>query len=243
MSILGFSCTVLITWEVTLIVYPQSLLNGGPAGVVYSFLVVWLGNACLFSTLSELASLAPTSGGQYHWVSMLAPRSCAKFLSYVTGWLALTGWQGITSSVGYLMGTTIQGLIALTVPSYSPQPWQGTLLLCASVLLCVLVNGGGSSILPKIEGMILVLHILGFCAFLITLLTLANHNDVSPIFTTFYNGGGWPSQGLSFMVGLMGNVYAIVGTSSESAMLYCMLISHENANMAQRFKVSTHLST
>ena len=28
---------------------------------------------------------APTSGGQYYWVSMLAPPYCRKFLSYITG--------------------------------------------------------------------------------------------------------------------------------------------------------------
>ena len=27
----------------------------------------------------------PLSGGQYHWVSILAPACCAKFLSYITG--------------------------------------------------------------------------------------------------------------------------------------------------------------
>ena len=28
---------------------------------------------------------APTSGGQYHWVAMLAPRGSEKLLSYVSG--------------------------------------------------------------------------------------------------------------------------------------------------------------
>ena len=34
--------------------------------------------------LTELER-APTSGGQYFWVSMLAPPSTQKYLSYVTG--------------------------------------------------------------------------------------------------------------------------------------------------------------
>ena len=28
---------------------------------------------------------APTAGGQYHWVSMLAPENYQKFISYITG--------------------------------------------------------------------------------------------------------------------------------------------------------------
>lgn len=76
-------------------------ISGGPAGAVWGFLFVWIGTACVFTVLAELASMcaplghpvratvdsfrAPTSGGQYHWVSMLAPPSMSKFLSYITG--------------------------------------------------------------------------------------------------------------------------------------------------------------
>lgn len=76
-------------------------LSGGPAGVVYSYIYVWIGTFATFATLSELASMyaiqfvkfsqlltkyrAPTSGGQYHWTSMLAPRSSYKFYSFLAG--------------------------------------------------------------------------------------------------------------------------------------------------------------
>jgi hypothetical protein len=34
------------------------------------------------------------------------------------------------------------------------------------------------------------------------------------VFTTFQNGGGWPSQGLSFFIGLIGTVFAMFGKLS-----------------------------
>ena len=34
---------------------------------------------------AKLACRAPTSGGQYHWVSEFAPRRVQRFLSYMTG--------------------------------------------------------------------------------------------------------------------------------------------------------------
>lgn len=34
------------------------------------------------------------------------------------------------------------------------------------------------------------------------------------MFTSFYNGGAWPTQGLSFFVGLIGNVFAMFGCDS-----------------------------
>jgi choline transport protein len=211
MSILGFSCTILITWEGTLILFLSGFQNGGPAGVVYGYLLVWIGTLSVFATLSELVSMAPTSGGQYHWVSMLAPPSCAKFLSYITGWLTVGGWQAAVASGGFLTGTLIQGLIALTVPAYNPKSFHGTLLFWAVIFFAVFINTVVSNLLPKFEGLILILHILGFFAVLIPLVVLGPHGNSSDVFTLFMNGGGWPNQGLSFFVGLLGNVFAFIG--------------------------------
>lgn len=69
--------------------------------------------------------------------------------------------------------------------------------------------------LPKLEGMILVLHIVGFFAILITLVTFGgDHGDASAVFTEFRNGGGWPTQTLSWFVGLIGFVFSFAGTTS-----------------------------
>lgn len=191
----------------------QGLANGGYAGVIYGYIIVWLGNISVFTTLSELASMAPTSGGQYHWVAMLAPRSCSKFLSYITGWLAVGGWQGSVASSAYLTGAMIQGMMAMNNVDYIPQAYQGTLLFWAIMLFAVFINAVVSSALPKFEGLILILHVLGFFAILIPMVSLGYHGDATQVFTEFRNGGGWPTQGLSFMVGLIGNVFAFVGKS------------------------------
>ncbi|KAL8759092.1 MAG: hypothetical protein Q9184_003733 [Pyrenodesmia sp. 2 TL-2023] len=90
-SMLGFSCTMLVTWEGLLIVFVQSLANGGPAGLVYGHIVSWIGILAVFITMAELVSMAPTTSGQYHWVAMLAPMSCQNFLGYLTGWLTVAG--------------------------------------------------------------------------------------------------------------------------------------------------------
>ncbi|KAM6514363.1 hypothetical protein FALCPG4_015512 [Fusarium falciforme] len=63
MSILGFSCTILVTWEAVMVLFAQGLNNGGTAGVIYSFLIVWVGNFSVFSIMCELVSMAPISGG------------------------------------------------------------------------------------------------------------------------------------------------------------------------------------
>jgi len=186
--------------------------NGGPAGVLYGYLVVWAGTVSTFMVLSELVSIAPTSGGQYHWVSMLAPRGSSRLLSYISGWLTLAGWLASFGSGCFLTGGLVQGLLILCQPdTYVPQNWHITLLYWAVILFCVFINVAAGWLLPKFEGALLVLHILGFFAILIPLLILGPKGDAKEIFTTFLNMGGWDSQGLSFCVGIMGSVFAFVG--------------------------------
>lgn len=95
--------------------------------------------------------------------------------------------------------------------SYSPQPYQVTLLLWAAILFAVFINTVISNVLPKIEGLMLILHVVGFFAILIPLVYLAPHTDANTVFTTFLNEGGWKTQGLSFMIGLIGPVFNFLG--------------------------------
>ena len=73
------------------------------------------------------------------------------------------------------------------------------------------VNTVISSILPQIEGMIFCLHILGFLAILIVLAYMGPHGEASEVFRLFLNKGEWATQGLSFMVGLIGISFSFVG--------------------------------
>ncbi|KAI0107940.1 amino acid transporter [Hypoxylon sp. NC0597] len=213
MAILGFSCTVLITWEGSLIGFISGLQNGGPSGIIYGFLVVWVGTLSVFATLSELVSMAPTSGGQYHWVSMLAPPSSRKFFGYITGWLEITGWQSLVASGGYVTGTMIQGIILLTHPEYANnmQNWHGTLLFWGIILLSYGINTAVGSVLAKFEGLFLVIHLLGFFATIFPLALLSEHSDSQAVFDSFLNLGGWQTQGLAFCIGVLGNVFAFLG--------------------------------
>ena len=65
------------------------------------YVVVFVGFIFVYASMAEMASMygskiqsslhlltifrAPTSGGQYHWVSEFAPKNQQKFLSYITG--------------------------------------------------------------------------------------------------------------------------------------------------------------
>ncbi|PWY92269.1 GABA transporter [Aspergillus heteromorphus CBS 117.55] len=214
LSILGFSCTILASWEGILSTFTIPFENGGPAGTIYSFLLVWAGTFSTFLTMSELVSMAPTSGGQYHWVSMMSPKWCQKYLSFLTGWLIVIGWLGAFASTCYLSASQIQGLVVLNHPSYVPTAWQAVLLFWFIVAAAVFVNVMASTMLPKFEGFVLILHLVGFFAIVIPLLYLGNHNSASDVFGQFANDGGFQTEGLSFLVGMVGNMFAFTGADA-----------------------------
>lgn len=80
------------------------------------------------------------------------------------------------------------------------------------MMFCITINIAAGWLLPKFEGALLVLHIVGFFAVLIPLLTLGPKGDTHEVFTTFTNSGGWKTQGLSFCIGIMGSVFSFIGT-------------------------------
>ena len=43
--------------------------------------------------MPEMASIAPTAGGQYHWTSEFAPRQYQKILSFSVDFFCVLGWQ------------------------------------------------------------------------------------------------------------------------------------------------------
>lgn len=127
------------------------------------------------------------------------------------GWLTCAGWQAEITAAAFFTGTLIQGMIVENHSDYGFQRWHGTLLTWAAIVLAVAFNTSLSLALPKVEGMVLVLHVLGFVAILIPLVYLAPHSAPSEVFAVFLNSGGWSSQGLAFFIGLIRNATAFLG--------------------------------
>ncbi|GKZ31599.1 hypothetical protein AbraIFM66950_000203 [Aspergillus brasiliensis] len=183
-SILGFGCTLISTWEVILTLLGSGLTDGGTAGLIWGFMIVTAGFALVFASIAEMASMSPTSGGQYHWVSEFAPRKGQKFLSYIT---------------------------VLNHPTYEFERWHGTLLVIAITAFSILFNTFLAKNLPMVEGLILIIHVVGLFAIIIPLWVLAPRNSPKAVFTEFYDGGGWGSPGTATLVGLSTTITSMIG--------------------------------
>lgn len=123
----------------------------------------------------------------------------------------MTGWQAGLLGSTYIVGTVIQGLIVLNRPTYVPERWHGTLIVWAIVTFCVFFNTYLAKRLPAVEGFVLIIHVMGLFAVAITLWLLSPRSRASDALLTFTNGGGWPSMGLSAMIGLLTPMNSLLG--------------------------------
>lgn len=121
----------------------------------------------------------------------------------MAGWLTVITWQSFLVATTYVSGTLVQGLLILNYPDYDYQRWHGTLLVYAVLAFALFINTYMGRLLPKIESLILLFHILGFLGLLIPLVYLSPHQPTKEVFTHFLNLGGWSTTGLSFFVGLI----------------------------------------
>ena len=212
-SSLSFTIVLQATWEFYLIANTQGLVDGGRAGLFWSYIWTFIGFGVICASLAEMASMAPTSGGQYHWVSEFAPPKYQKFMSYMTGWMAALSWQSGNASGSFLTGTIIQGLITINNPNYQPTNWQGTLLVFAMVSIVFVSNIWGARSVPGAQNFLLVVHVGLFLAIVIVLWALAPKTPAKVVFTEFSNGGGWNNMGLSLMIGQISAIYGLTSRS------------------------------
>ncbi|KAF2497948.1 GABA permease-like protein [Lophium mytilinum] len=218
LSAIAFTVILQGTWEVLMTATTQGLTDGGVAGLIWSFIWTFIGFSFVMAALAEMASMAPTSGGQYHWVSEFAPPRFQKSMSYFIGWMSTLSWQAGTTSGPFLVGTLIQSCAIVMYPSYTPTNYQGTLMVIAVTVIVWALNVYGTKTMPLVQNIMLVIHVCGFLAIIIVLWVLAPRNSAKTTFTQFTNEGGWSTMGLSLMVGQISAIYACICSDAAAHM-------------------------
>ncbi|KAF7915329.1 uncharacterized protein EAE98_011195 [Botrytis deweyae] len=210
-TMLGFASTAMASWELLLPLFTFVMVDGGTADLFWGFIVAACGMSLVYASIAEMASISPTAGGQYHWVSEFAPPRIQRLLSYIVGWLSAIGWQVYLAGVCFMIGGILQGLIALNKADYVYEPFHATLLAIGVVTFSVVFNTSLAERLPLIEGIVLILHLIGFFVIIIPLWVMGPRGDPNTVLLNFTNDGGWSSKGLAAMIGLVSPMSVLIG--------------------------------
>jgi len=82
----SFSIISVLTGITTL--YNTGLNFGGPATMTFGWFVAGAFTMAVGTSMAEICSSFPTSGGLYYWSARLSGKRWAPFASWITGWYA-----------------------------------------------------------------------------------------------------------------------------------------------------------
>ncbi|KIY71254.1 putative choline transporter Hnm1 [Cylindrobasidium torrendii FP15055 ss-10] len=211
-SLIGLASTTTISWTGLGLGLITEINAGGPGAVIYGFVLVWILQCFLGTSLAEFVSAYPTEGGMYHWVAAISPPQYAGFLSFVTGWWSVAGWIFTTASTNLVYAQNFMALIALYRTDLVIDTWmtfvvyQVTNLLTASVVLF------GNRLIPGMNKFSLVYLQLAWFVILVTVVACApRHNDTEFVFRTWINETGWKNNVICFITGLVNPLYSLGG--------------------------------
>ncbi|EKM57693.1 uncharacterized protein PHACADRAFT_88705 [Phanerochaete carnosa HHB-10118-sp] len=210
---IAFTSCVMGTWEILIATSTPALVAGGTAGLFWSIIWSYVGQTFIVLSLAEMSSMAPTAGGQYHWVSEFAPRKYQKILSYTSGWLSTLAWNSMVSTACFLCAQIVQAMIILNNPNYVPERWHTTLITISFATSFGSFNIFAAPWLATLEGIFAFLHYLVFIPLVVAMWVLAPEKQSARVALLEFqdNGTGW-GPAVATLVGQVTAIYTIVGS-------------------------------
>ncbi|KAK4159903.1 gaba permease [Cladorrhinum sp. PSN259] len=233
----------------TTLYYP--LQGGGPAVVVWGWVLVSLIILCVAASLGEITSVYPTAGGVYYQTFMLAPSKIRRVSAYICGWCYVVG--NITITLAVQFGTTLFFVACVNVftDENGDGIWGGAdgaptyqifLTFVAVTVLCNIISTCGNKWLHWLDTFAIFWTFAGIIAILITILAVAKEGRHSAKYalTHFEPTSGWPA-GWSFMVGLLHAGYATSSTGMVISM--CEEVQHPATQVPKAMVITIIINT
>ena len=224
-AMLGLAFAILNSWTALAASLSLALPSGGPTSVIWGLVTAGICNLCLAASLAEFLSAYPTAGGQYHWVAVISWKKWVPLLSWITGWINVSGWIALVASAGLLGSQLVMGAISFYSPDFVPQRWHQFLIYIGYTLVAFFLNAFANHLLPYFTKASLVWSIAGFALISITVLACASpsrggagFNSGSLVYTEFDNATGWP-DGVAWLLGLLQAGLGLTGYDGVAHMI------------------------
>jgi len=159
---ISFSIISILTGAVTL--YGYGLAMGGPREMALGWPIVAVFTMAVATSMGELASAFPTSGGMYHWAAALGG----------PGWGWFTAWFNIVGLIAALAGIDY-GCARFAVPLLGMEASTvAVLVVYGAVLLShALINQYGIRVVAWLNDLSVAVHIVGVALIVGALLLFA----------------------------------------------------------------------
>ncbi|KIY64792.1 APC amino acid permease [Cylindrobasidium torrendii FP15055 ss-10] len=198
------------------------LNTGGPAVMVWGWVVVSIFTMLVGLSMGEVCSAHPTSGGPYFWAAMLSKPESAALASWVTGWFNLLGQVAVTTGISFGCATFISTVATLNT-SFVPNEKTQIGVYAAVLVSQGLINTFGVHLLNYLNDISVWWHALGTVSLVIAILAKAPKlQSAEFVFQTFIDGtGGWAERASPAYVVVIGTLmaqYTLTGFDASAHM-------------------------
>ncbi|KAH7906726.1 amino acid/polyamine transporter I [Hygrophoropsis aurantiaca] len=221
----SFSIISVITGIPSLFLY--GLNTGGPAVMVWGWIVVASATMLVGLAMAEVCSAHPTSGGPYFWAAMLSEPKNAPLASWITGWFNLLGQVAVTTGISFACANFVS-TVSTFGTNFMPTP-NTTIGIYAAILICQgLINTFGVHLLKYLNNVSVWWHAVGTSSLVIAILARApKHQSTQFVFRTFIDGtgvngsDGWgtrASHAYVCIIGMLMAQYTLTGFDASAHM-------------------------
>jgi amino acid transporter len=210
---ISFTIISVLTGCMTMLGY--GLNTGGPAEILWGWLLVGGMTTLVGLAMAELASKYPTTGALYYWSAKLAKRNSARW-SWYTGWLNVIGQVGGTAGIDYGLAVFVQALIA-TEWNYTASPGKTFVIYAVVLAAHGLLNSFAVNVVAALNRISVYWHVIGVCVIVGCLLGLpAQHQSVGYVLTTTFNNTGFTRFWYVAAIGLLVGGYTFCGFDASA---------------------------
>ncbi|CAI5513588.1 unnamed protein product [Closterium sp. Naga37s-1] len=111
LEIFGVSVAVMNPYMTAVPFFGFALLQAGPVGVVWPWVVLAPFALCMVLVIAEVCSSLPTSGSLYFWAASLSPPRWKPLVAWVTVWLEVIALSVCASSIAFPAAQLVQMVV------------------------------------------------------------------------------------------------------------------------------------
>lgn len=137
--------------------------------------------------------------------------------------------MSLLAGVANTTANMIQGLAILNYPDYVPEQWHLTLIILAMLVVEGLMNMYTFWLIPWIELLAGILHVVLFIVFVVVLVALAPRHSPEFVFLKGASGSGWTNKFVSWNIGLLTPTWGFVGKLTS----YSYITRLDQANISR----------
>lgn len=112
----------------------------------------------------------------------------------------------------------LEHILAVSHPTYAPQGWHLAFIMWGILLICTVLNTLLGEMMPALEVLIGLLHIVGFFAVLIPLVYLAPKTNAYSVFLKSWDHYDWHSVALASFISLQTPCLAFFGKLTRTGL-------------------------